>query len=370
MSAETFDDREWMTAALALARRGVGNVSPNPSVGCVIVRDGHIIGRGWTQPGGRPHAETVALDQAGSAAKGATAYVTLEPCAHHGKTPPCAEALIAAGVTKVVTALSDPDPRVAGGGHQMLRNAGIDVVEGVLEDEARALNAGFLSRITANRPHVTVKIAASLDSRVATESGESKWITGGDARIFGHRLRASADAIMVGIGTVLADDPSLTCRIPGLEAHSPIRIICDGGLRTPVDRMLVATAKSIPTWIFCASGADPGRVRELENHGVRVETVEKNQEGRVHLGKTMAFMAGEGITRILIEGGPTLATSAIKHDLADEIVCFRAPKIIGGDGLPAVSPMGISELARAKQFKLSEIRELGEDLVETYVRGA
>ncbi|MBT3397327.1 MAG: bifunctional diaminohydroxyphosphoribosylaminopyrimidine deaminase/5-amino-6-(5-phosphoribosylamino)uracil reductase RibD, partial [Alphaproteobacteria bacterium] len=217
-----------MRSALALAQRGLGQVWPNPSVGCVLVKDGHPIGRGWTQPGGRPHAETEALARAGDRARGATAYVTLEPCAHHGETPPCAAALVEAGVAKVVVACRDPDTRVNGGGIDALKSAGIDVVEGVLETDAIDLNIGFFTRVQSDRPMVTLKLAASIDGRIATSAGKSKWITGPGARAHGHGLRARHDAVLVGAGTVNADDPELTCRLPGMTGRSPVRVILEG----------------------------------------------------------------------------------------------------------------------------------------------
>lgn len=232
-----------MGAALALARRGLGRVWPNPAVGCVIVKDGHVVGRGFTQSGGRPHAEPVALAMAGDAAQGADVYVSLEPCSHFGKTPPCADTLITAGVARVIAAAVDPDPRVSGRGLARLRDAGVDVVEGVRRDEAEALNAGFFSRVRTGRPLVTLKCATTLDGRIALSNGESKWITGPEARRRGHLLRCDHDAILIGSGTALADDPALTCRLPGLEGCSPVRVVMDGSLRLPVTSALVRSAR-------------------------------------------------------------------------------------------------------------------------------
>jgi len=247
MTPDSAADRAFMAAALGLARRGLGRVWPNPAVGCVIVRDGLVVGRGWTAPGGRPHAEAVALERAGDLAHGATAYVTLEPCAHHGRTPPCADALVRAGVARVVTALGDPDPRTAGEGHARLRQAGIAVAEGTGADAAEEVNAGFLKRVRHGRPLVTLKLATTLDGRIATAAGESQWITGPRARQDGHRLRAAHDAIIVGSGTALADDPGLTCRLPGLEGASPVRVVFDGRLRlSPESR--IARASGARGW--------------------------------------------------------------------------------------------------------------------------
>ncbi len=252
-------DAAHMRAALSLGRRGLGQTWPNPSVGCVIVRDGRVVARGVTQPGGRPHAEVVALTRAGEAARGATAYVSLEPCSHHGRTPPCADALIAAGVARVVVACGDPDPRVNGAGLARLRAAGVAVTEGVLTGEAEALQAGFLTRVRLGRPMVTLKLATTLDGRIATSGGESQWITGPDARRAAHALRGAHDAVLAGIGTVLADDPALTCRIDGYRRSQPVRVVLDRTLRTPLTATVAATACETATWILHSPGADPVR---------------------------------------------------------------------------------------------------------------
>src|SRR5712691_3294525 len=263
-------DTAAMRAALALARRGLGTVWPNPAVGCVIARDGRVVGRGWTQPGGRPHAETEALRRAGEAARGATAYVTLEPCCHWGRTPPCADALIAAVLRRVVVALEDPDPRVAGGGLARLRAAGLAVETGLGAAEAAEINAGFLNRLRLGRPLVTLKLATSLDGRIATASGESRWITGAPARERAHLLRATHDAILVGTDTVLADDPQLTCRLPGLAEHSPVRVVIDRQLRVPLGAQVFAEARAVPTWVLTLPSADQARRKALSDAGVVV----------------------------------------------------------------------------------------------------
>src|SRR5579872_6272521 len=249
-------DLAHMRASLGLARRGLGNTWPNPAVGCVLVREGRVVGRGWTQAGGRPHAEAEALARAGRAARGATAYVTLEPCSHHGKTPPCAEALIAAGIARVVAAIEDPDPRVSGRGIARLKEAGITVETGPCADEAVELNAGFLCRVKHGRPLVTLKLATSLDGRIATASGESRWITGAAARERAHLLRATQDAVLVGTGTALADDPQLTCRLPGLEDRSPVRVVIDRNLRLPATLRLFSEARPVPTWLVTPPGSN------------------------------------------------------------------------------------------------------------------
>jgi len=357
-----------MRAALALARRGLGSVWPNPAVGCVIVRNGRVVGRGWTQPGGRPHAETEALAMAGEAAAGATVYVTLEPCAHHGKTPPCAEALIAAGVTRAVVAVRDPDSRVAGRGIEMLRRAGIEVVEGLLATEAAEINAGFLLRITTGRPLVTLKLASTLDGRIATHSGESRWITGEAARRTGHLLRAENDVIMVGSGTAIADNPDLTCRLDGLGERSPVRVVVDGRLRLPLTSRLVATANDIPTWVLTLEGCDTTRLHVFEDAGVDVIEIPAGPEGSIDLTQAMEALGESGVTRVLVEGGAHLAAALLRADLVDRLIWFRAPRLMGGDGLPAAVAFGIDHLSQTPRFERVEIRPVGDDLMEVYKR--
>lgn len=341
------EDCAHMQATLGLAARNLGRVWPNPSVGCVIVKDGRVVGRAVTAPGGRPHGEPQALAQAGDAARGATVYVSLEPCNHHGKTPPCTDALIAAGVARVVVACEDPDPRVCGGGVQRLREAGIQVDVGLLAVEAEALNIGFFTRIRHGRPSVTLKLATSLDARVATATGESKWITGPESRARGHLLRAQHDAILVGIGTVLADDPDLTCRLPGLEDRSPVRVVLDSRLRIPLTSKLVTTARQVPTWVVTTTDVDAARVEALEGGGVRILRVGPDDTGRLRVASVLTTLAGQGITRLLVEGGPSVATAFLKEGLIDQVEWFCAPMLIGGDGLPAVGALGVDVLEHA-----------------------
>jgi diaminohydroxyphosphoribosylaminopyrimidine deaminase / 5-amino-6-(5-phosphoribosylamino)uracil reductase len=293
-------DLQAMRAALGLARRGLGRVWPNPAVGCVIVKDGRVVGRGWTQPGGRPHAETEALARAGEAAHGATAYVTLEPCCHWGRTPPCADALIAAGLRRVVVAVEDPDPRVAGGGLAHLRAAGIAVEAGLGAAEAAEINAGFFQRIRFGRPLVTLKLATSLDGRIATASGESRWITGPAARERAHLLRATHDAILVGTDTVIADDPQLTCRLPGLAEHSPVRVVIDRQLRIPPGARLFAEARQVPTWVLTLDSADQARRKALGDGGVVVIPAEPDAAGHIDLGTALGILGERDLTRLLI----------------------------------------------------------------------
>jgi len=354
-------DRRQMAAALVLADRGLGRTWPNPSVGCVLVRDGRVVGRGVTAPGGRPHAETQALDQAGEAARGAVAYVTLEPCAHYGQTPPCCDALIAAGIARVVVALEDPDPRTSGSGIEKLRKAGIETVVGVLEDAAGDQQAGFLSRVTKGRPLVTLKVAASLDGRAAAHSGDSKWITGNQARAFGHSLRASYDAIMVGSGTALADDPSLTCRLPGLEAASPTRIVVDSGLRLAIDSNLVKSARDVPTWIVCGEACEPSRRKVFEDFGVKVLEVRRSPDGRLAPEALLTALGDQGLTRLLVEGGAILATSLLQEQLVDRLAWFAAPILIGKDGLASVAGLGTENIADAIRWRVMARRSWQDD---------
>ena len=357
-----------MTVALNLARRGLGSVWPNPSVGCVLVGagrgDGRVVGRGWTQPGGRPHAETEALRRAGGLARDATAYVSFEPCAHHGATPPCADALIEAGVSHVVVAAEDPDPRVAGRGMERLRAAGITVTHGVCGDSARALNAGFLKRIAEGRPLFTLKTATSLDGRIATQSGESKWITGEAARLRGHGLRADHDAVMVGIGTALADNPSLDCRLPGLAQRSPLRIVVDSHLRLPLECRLAQQ----PCWILTLADGDRERRDGLAERGVEIIDVAANGDGMVDLTAAAQALGGRGLTRVLVEGGAQLNASLLGENLIDRLVWFRNARLIGGDGLPTTAGLGVESLGEAPAFRRLSIEELGDDVMETYER--
>lgn len=349
-----------MRAALALARRGLGATWPNPAVGCVLVRDGRVVGRGTTAPGGRPHAETVALAMAGEAARGATAYVTLEPCSHHGHTPPCADALIAAGVSRVVVAGGDPDPRVDGAGIARLRAAGVRVQTGVLAGEADSQQAGFLLRVREGRPMVTLKLATTLDGRIATRTGESQWITGTPARRAAHALRGRHDAVMAGVGTVLADDPDLTCRIPGFRKTPQVRVVLDSTLRTPLTARLVATTADAPTWIIHGSGAESGRRQALEQAGVRLFAT---AAPKVDLPTALRLLGGAGLTRVLAEGGAGVAASLLAAGLVDRVAWFHAPAVIGGDGLAAVQPFGVSGLDGMPRFSRTGSRVLGDDML-------
>jgi diaminohydroxyphosphoribosylaminopyrimidine deaminase/5-amino-6-(5-phosphoribosylamino)uracil reductase len=354
------DDVLHMRAALALARRGLGNTWPNPAVGCVLVRDGQVVGRGWTQPGGRPHAETEALKRAGDLARGATAYVTLEPCSHHGRTPPCCDALIAAGVARVVCAMRDPDPRVDGRGFARLRNAGIEVLEGLLEPEAQAGNAGFSRRIREGRPFVTLKLATTLDGRIATAAGESKWITGPEARREAHAIRARHDAILVGSGTAVSDDPDLTCRLPGAAPVQSLRVVADARLRTPPTARVFATARDHPTLLATVPGHPPATLAPYLETGTEVATIARGHEG-LRMAALLGALAQRGVTRLLAEGGAGIAAALLREGLVDRLAWFHAPAVMGGDGLPAAYPLPVEVLSAMPRFRRVASRPLGPD---------
>lgn len=361
-------DERYMRIALGLAARGLGNTWPNPAVGCVIVRGDRIVGRGWTQVGGRPHAETMALRQAGDAAGGATAYVTLEPCSHYGRTPPCAEALVSAGIARCVIALEDPDPRVSGRGFSLLHEAGITVETGCLELQAAELNAGFLNARQLGRPVVTLKLAVSLDGRIGTHGGDSKWITNAVSRQRTHLLRAHSDALMVGSNTALIDDPELTCRLPGLPKRPPVRVILDGRLRLSLTARVVATARDTPTWLVTREDVDGPRRRAFEDCGVEVIAVKPDEAGYPDLRLALKKLTERGITRLLVEGGGRLAASLVRADLVDRMVWFRSSSVIGGDGLPSVAAFGVGAVAEAPRWRRLRGDILDDDLLETFVR--
>jgi diaminohydroxyphosphoribosylaminopyrimidine deaminase/5-amino-6-(5-phosphoribosylamino)uracil reductase len=360
-----------MRAALALARRSLGRTWPNPAVGCVIVHDGLVIARGRTRDGGRPHAEADAIAEAAKAGlslKGATAYVTLEPCAHHGRTPPCADALVKAGIARVVSALEDPDPRVKGQGHARLKAAGIEVEVGDGAADAAEINAGFLRRVREGRPLFHLKMAASLDGRIATASGESKWITGPAARQDGHRLRATHDAILIGGATAAADDPELTCRLPGLTAHSPVRIVLDSQARLSPGSKLATSARVTPVWLLCTGAAASDRRDRLAGLGVEVLQVESSADGRIDVVAAAQALGARGLTRVLVEGGGQVAASFLKAGLVDRISSYRAGVVLGADGRSAVGGLDFARLGSAPRFRLVSARRLQGDTLETWRR--
>jgi diaminohydroxyphosphoribosylaminopyrimidine deaminase/5-amino-6-(5-phosphoribosylamino)uracil reductase len=360
-------DRRFMALALALGRRGLGRTWPNPAVGAVIVKDGVIAGRGWTQPGGRPHAEIEALRRAGAAARDATLYVTLEPCSHHGKTPPCADAIIAAGVSRVVSALEDPNPEVAGAGHARLRAAGLAVDIGIGADEARRDHAGHIRRMREGRPNVMLKLAISADGKAGAAGARPVAITGEAVRERVHLLRAQSDAIMIGIGTALADDPMLTCRLPGMEKNSPLRIVLDSALRLPLGSRLVQSARDIPVWAIAGVKAPRSAEDALRGQGVEVLRTGENG-GRLDLAAVLKLLAARGITRLMVEGGPTLAASLVAADLVDEAELFYSPKVVGADGFDALDGLPLTALTQSKGLKCAKSDLVGADRRDVFER--
>jgi len=358
-------DRRFMALALGLAARGLGNVWPNPAVGCVIVNDGRIVGRGWTQPGGRPHAERRALDMAGAAARGATAYVTLEPCSHHGKTPPCSEGLIAAGVARVVSAQEDPDPRVSGRGHAMLRAAGLAVEVGLMEAEARALQAGFLSRITRGRPWLALKLATSFDGRIALANGESQWITSAPARARVHALRARFDAVLVGGGTARADDPLLTVR-SFTPLRQPVRVVASTGLDLPRGR-LAGSVSEAPLWLV--HGPNAALEARAFWAGIGAELIEVPLAGQgLDVAALSTALGARGLTRVFCEGGGQFAAALMRAGLVDELIGFTAGVALGADARPALGPLALAHLPEAPRFTLASVETLGGDVLHRWRR--
>jgi diaminohydroxyphosphoribosylaminopyrimidine deaminase/5-amino-6-(5-phosphoribosylamino)uracil reductase len=365
MTAET--DRAMMAEALVLARAALGTTAPNPAVGCVITQGGRIVGLGSTMPGGRPHAEVAALADAGDAARGATAYVTLEPCSHHGRTPPCAEALIAAGVARVVVAHArDPDPRVQGRGIARLRAAGILVETGLMAEAAAAIIAGFTKSVARGLPWVTLKLGVTLDGAIATRSGESRWITGPAARGVVQRMRAEHDAILVGIGTVLADDPGLRCGLDGLGDRPRWRVVADSRLRAPLTSQVVRHAKTHALILLAAPDASEEQARLLREAGVTILHCEIEPSGRIDLRAALRRLADIGLTSVLCEGGGQMAGALLRAGLVDRLAWHRAPLLLGDAGLPAVQGLGIERLADAIRLRLLSRQEYAEDVLETY----
>ncbi|MAS15545.1 MAG: riboflavin biosynthesis protein RibD [Nitratireductor sp.] len=357
-------DRRFMAAAIRLSRRNLGLTGTNPSVGTLIVRDGRIVGRGVTAIGGRPHAEPQALAEAGEAARGATAYVTLEPCAHHGRTPPCANALVSAGVTRVVGAASDPDPRVSGRGYAILRGAGIKVVEGVLAEEAADMLRGYLTRSEKKRPEVTLKLAISADGMIGRTGEGQVAITGPVSRRQVHMMRAESDAILVGIGTALADDPSLTCRLSGLEHRSPLRVVLDRGMRLPVQSVLARTARDVPVLVTAAEDCQPERRKALAEAGVDFLGVELH-DGEIALPEFLEDLAARGILTLMVEGGAYTARMFLEEGLVDRLALFTGPSKIGPGGIAA--PLDRDHIPEG--FRLLREAQFGDDVYLEYVKG-
>jgi diaminohydroxyphosphoribosylaminopyrimidine deaminase/5-amino-6-(5-phosphoribosylamino)uracil reductase len=352
-------DARFMARALELAARGLGRTYPNPPVGAVLVRGGRIIGEGFHHQAGAPHAEIEALRAAGGRARGATLYVTLEPCTHHGRTPPCADALLPLGLRRVVVAMRDPNPRVRGRGIGRLRRARIPVVVGPGEHEARILTEGYCTRMLRGRPMVTLKLALTLDGRIAARGGDARWITGPSARLLAHALRDVSDAVLVGAGTVRADDPHLTCRLPG--GRNPIRVVLSGRrLALPPRAHVLRGGPS--TWVVVPRGTPGRRVAALVRRGVEVISV-PGRSGRVPFGAVLRALAERGITSLLVEGGATVAAEALRARVVDRVVLFMAPAILGGDAVPAVGPLDLRRVADALRLDVLAVGRSGPDLV-------
>lgn len=357
-------DARFMKAALALGRRGLGRTWPNPAVGCVIVQGSRVVGRGWTQPGGRPHAEVAALAQAGALAKGATVYETLEPCAHHGETAPCAEALTAAQVARVVIAVEDPDARVSGRGIQMLKDAGISITIGVEKTAACQAHSGFFYRLLDNRPFVTLKMASSFDGRIATGSGQSQWITGPDARRVVHAMRARHDAVMVGGGTARHDDPSLTVRGLGID-RQPQRVVLTRRLDLPLSGQLAKTAGEVGVILCHGRDADPMLRKTWEDLGATLLEC-KTKGVQVDPADALGKLAELGLTRVFCEGGGALAASLIEARLVDQLIGFTAGMSIGAEGLPGIGALGLGSLTDAQRFSLVRTQSIGADVMHVW----
>jgi diaminohydroxyphosphoribosylaminopyrimidine deaminase/5-amino-6-(5-phosphoribosylamino)uracil reductase len=361
------DDERFMRLALAIGRRGLGHTWPNPAVGAVVVKDGVIVGRGWTQAGGRPHAETQALKRAGKLAEGATLYVSLEPCSHKGKTPPCADAIIRAGVVRVVSAMEDPYPEVAGAGHAKLTAKGIQVDVGLGAGEAQRIHAGHVRRIIDGRPHILLKMAVSFDDKVGAAGRRPVAISGEAARERVFQMRAHNDAIMVGVGTILSDNPALTCRLPGMFELSPVRVVLDSQLRVPLASHVIATVRETPTWVFGSASASPIAEEILTERGAKVFRV-GSKDGRLDLTDVLKRLADEGITRVMVEGGPTIAASLVKADLVDEAVLLRSDKPIGADGIDPLADTPFRMLTHSVNLAMSGSEQLGPDRIEYFER--
>ncbi len=363
-------DRRFMQLALTLGKRGQGRSWPNPAVGAVVVNDGVIVGRGWTQPGGRPHAEPEALKRAGEAARGATLYVTLEPCSHFGRSPPCADAVIAAGIARVVSAIEDPNPEVAGQGHARLRAAGIVVDVGLCAKEAARDHAGHFRRIRDRRPHVILKLAVSSDDKIGAAGRKPVAITGEAAKARVHLLRAQCDAVLVGIGTVQADDPLLTCRLPGMEAQSPVRVVLDRALRISGTSRLVHSARETPLWVMTSNLSEAPAAMKLGAAGaqvMRVATTTMPPPG-LDLANVLHALAEKGITRLLVEGGARVASSFVAAGLADEIWLLRGPDAVGADGVAALDALPLTSITQSPTFKLWASETLQQDTLTIYER--
>ena len=357
------NDHRFMQLALRMARRMLGRTAPNPAVGAIIADEetGEVIARGWTQAGGRPHAEAHVLARAGERARGKTMYVTLEPCSHHGRTPPCAEAILAAGMKRVVCATADPNPEISGKGLALLRKAGVAVDLGVCAEEARWMAAGHILRMTKGRPFVQLKIAVSGDGLIAPGEGAPRWVTGVEARQFAHILRAQADAILVGRKTVEDDDPQLTCRLPGLEQRSPRRIVLDANFRTKPTAKMFESAATVPVTVYGAGAATASYPAD-----VKVSRAPAAADGRLDLKAVLESLSGEGVTRVLVEGGPTIAEAFLAAELVDEVVIGRGNEALGSRGRKPFGSRGLEVLEDAARWQIADERKIGDDRLTVY----
>jgi diaminohydroxyphosphoribosylaminopyrimidine deaminase / 5-amino-6-(5-phosphoribosylamino)uracil reductase len=362
-------DQRLMQLALTLGRRGQGRTWPNPAVGAVVVKDGVIVGRGWTQPGGRPHAEPEALKRAGEAARGATLYVTLEPCSHIGKSPPCADAIIAAGIARVVSAIEDPNPEVAGQGHAKLRAAGISVDIGLGAAEAAQDHAGHFRRVRDRRPHVILKLAVSSDDKIGAAGRKPVAISGEAAKARVHLLRAQCDAVLVGIGTVRADDPLLTCRLPGMAARSPARVVLDRNLRIPGSSRLVHSARETPLWVMTSNLAEAPAAMKLGAAGAQVIRVAAaTPPPGLDLVSVLRALSEKGITRLLVEGGARVASSFVAAGLVDEVWLLRGAEPVGADGVAALDALPLTSITQSPSFRVRASESLQNDTLTIYER--
>lgn len=366
ITSRAAQDRRFMATALRMAKRMLGQTAPNPAVGAIIADEatGEVIARGWTQRGGRPHAEVFVLGLAGARARGRTMYVTLEPCSHHGRTPPCAEAILAAGISRVVCAIEDPNPEVSGRGLEMLRKAGVAVDLGLCAEEARWMAAGHILRMTQGRPFVQLKMAVSGDGLIAPGDGAPSWVTGPQVRAFAHILRARADAILIGRKTVVDDNPELTCRLPGLADRSPVRVVLDPSFRTPAATKLVQSAATVPVVIFGGAGKVPPAL----GAGVSARQVPMRRDGCLDLAAVLASLKEDGITRVMVEGGPTVARAFLDADLIDEVVIAQGTKTLGAGGRLPLVDRGIDMFADGARWQAVAARGIGPDRITSYHR--
>ena len=363
MTADPDLDRHFMRMAIREARRGLGRTSPNPCVGAVVVKDGRVIGKGYHHRAGTPHAEVHALESAGAEARGATLYVTLEPCNHHGKTPPCSEKVLAAGIRRLVVGMDDPNPLVKGGGNAFLQSKGLSVVSGVSRDECCSLNRPFIKHITTGRPWVIMKSGQSLDGRIATRTGHSQWITQARARGRTHLWRDRVDAILVGVETVLADDPSLTARPGGGRGHDPHRVVLDSTLRMPVSARVLNQESDAGTLVFCGKKANTDRCDSLVAAGAEVITVKNDPRGGLDLVEVLEILGKREINSLLVEGGSRIHAAFLKDGLYDQACIFVAPLFLGAEGLPVVGELGLDRIEQGKRFSVEKVRRLGPDIM-------